>query len=260
VVEVRFTKAQFTVLSRAERELLIRVGLVQNDLLFAMRLWAAYTVRFPRGTLKKQIYVVHAVATLLMLVGKLFEAFNVFDKIFLKQTFHAAYLNQFSNEQKSAAADLKKRLGANSLLYKLRNRYAFHFHLDESLSVFADDWDQNTMMKLYLGDPDVNSLSSYAASMFLNSLMKLTGSRTPDNALRYIQRETAKALKPMITFIAAVHIAAVRRMCGNQVRFKDMKIPTREFKSAKETEVPYLMRWIPIPRQRGRFKRRNVSS
>jgi len=246
---VRFTKGQFTILSRGEQELLIRVGLIQNDLLFAMRLWAASTIRFPRGALKKQIYVVHTVATLLLLVGKLFEAFSVFEKIFLKRRFHAAYLNQFSDRQKSAVADLKKMLGANSLLSNLRNQYAFHFHLDESLSVFADDWDQNTMMTLYLGDPDANSLSSYAASMLVNSLMKLTDSSTTDDALRYIQRETAKALDPMTTFIAAVQIAAVRRMCGNQVRFKDMKIPTAQFKSVKDTEVPYFMRKVPIPRQ-----------
>ena len=45
LTEIRFTKEQLMQLPEEERELLMRVGLVSNDVLLFQRLWAAFIYR-----------------------------------------------------------------------------------------------------------------------------------------------------------------------------------------------------------------------
>ena len=131
IVETRFSKRQLMELPRQERELFLRVGLVLNDLLLFQRLWAAFMYREPRTPLAKQAQAVHAAALLLIIGGKVFEACDIFEKRFLSSHVGRRYLSRFSRSHKDTVRQLRKRLGANALLAKIRNRFAFHYHKDD---------------------------------------------------------------------------------------------------------------------------------
>jgi hypothetical protein len=240
VFAVRFTKGQFMVLSLAERELLIRVGLVQNDLLLMQRLWGAHYYRTPRTTLTRSVQAAHSVALLLIFIGKLFEGLLIYEKLFQKQRFHPAYLNQFTLKQRAAATTLKRLLGESSLLANIRNQFAFHYP-ESDLSEIMDDWHRNRMLIIYFGDPDGNTLNAYAAETFLLSLMKLTGRATPIDALRHIQTEAAKALIAYNSFVAGVQTAAIHRMCGARIKAEICKIRASQFRPHDEFALPFLM-------------------
>jgi len=240
VVAVRFTKVQFMVLSLAERELLIRVGLAQNDLLLMQRLWGAHYYRTPRTTLTRSMQAVHSVALLLILIGKLFEGLLIFEKLFHKQRFHPAYLNQFTQKQRTAVTTLKSLLGTGSLLAKIRNQFAFHYP-HANLSEMMDEWANNKILIIYFGDPDANTLNAYAAEAFLGSLMKLTNRATPNDTLRHIQNEALAALVAYNSFVAGVQMVAIRRMCGTRIKTEMCTIRATQFLPHDEFALPFLM-------------------
>jgi hypothetical protein len=81
---VRFTKEQLMGLSKPERELLLRLGLAMNDLSLFNRVWTACYFRQPKSPLALKAQVLQEVSTLLVFLGKLNEACEVFRKYFLQ--------------------------------------------------------------------------------------------------------------------------------------------------------------------------------
>ena len=78
-------------------------------------------------------------------------------------------------------------------------------------------WNRERLLTMYFGDPDWNTLNAYAAEPFLLLLlMRRTGRRTPDAALRHIQREAAKVIKAHSLFVGAVQIVALR-ICSQAI-------------------------------------------
>jgi hypothetical protein len=59
--EIRFTREQLLQLPEEERELLMRVGLVSNDVLLFQRLWAAFIFRDPKTPLAFEAQAIQAV-------------------------------------------------------------------------------------------------------------------------------------------------------------------------------------------------------
>ena len=82
------------------------------------------------------------ITLLLTIVGKLFEALEVFRTRFLSQPFSRAYLEQFYPRQREAVTTLKQSLGTSSLLASIRNDFAFHYHQDSDLSRFMASWNR----------------------------------------------------------------------------------------------------------------------
>jgi hypothetical protein len=171
LVVVRFTKTQFMSLTPLERELLIRVGLGINDLLQFQRLWAALYFRAdPPSEATQAAHAVQSTALLLVLIGKLFEAVETtFDKFFLSSPVAKEYLPLFKPTHKEAVAALKAFRGSNdNLLANIRNGFAFHYHQQDPLSGYIEPRSDMLPMAIYMGDPDGNTLSAFAAEAFLS--------------------------------------------------------------------------------------------
>jgi hypothetical protein len=100
---VRFTKSQLMRLPKNERELLLRVGLLINDILLYQRLWLMLMYRDPKSALAKEAHAIQSATLLLALVGKTFEAMEVFDRRFLSS-------NLLLDQQRKSA--LSKLAGA----------------------------------------------------------------------------------------------------------------------------------------------------
>jgi hypothetical protein len=189
---VRFTKTQFMSLTHPERELLIRVGLGINDMLQFQRLWAALFFRAEAQSEAAQAaHAVQSTAILLVLIGKLFEAVETFDKFFLSSPVAKEYLPLFKDRQKTAVKALKRFRGdKHNLLAKIRNGFAFHYHHDDPLSGYIERRPDSSPLAIYMGDPDGNTLSAFAAEAFLSSLLALTGEQDIRASIQRIQTAT----------------------------------------------------------------------
>jgi hypothetical protein len=218
IVAIRFTKAQFMTLPRAERELLIRIGLAQNDLLMMQRFWGALYYRNPKSVSATEAHAVQQVTFLLIIVGQLFEALEIFRKRFLSHKISRTYLKLFNARQNEAVAKLKAALGKSNLIASIRNDFAFHYHDSRPLSSFMASLKPDRLLTMYLGDSDANTLNAHAAEPFLRALMRRTGGRTPSAALRHIQNEAAAIIAAHSTFVAAIQVIMVKKCAATPQR------------------------------------------
>ena len=240
---VRFTKTQFMSLTPPERELLIRVGLGINDMLQFQRLWAALFFRAEaRSEAAQAAHAVQSTAVLLVLIGKLFEAVEIFDKFFLSTTVAREYLPLFVDGQKAAVKELKRFRGdADNLLARIRNDFAFHYLHDTPLSGYIEGRPDDLPLALYMGDPDGNTLSAFAAEALLSSLLALTGEPVIHAAIQRIQTATGNVLQPYITFANAVQIVALRKMLGPLPVPVEVAIADDEFLPGDRIALPFFM-------------------
>jgi hypothetical protein len=97
---------------------------------------------------------------LLIIVGKLFEALEIFRKRFLSHKISRTYLKLFNARQNEAIAKLKAALGKSNLIATIRNDFAFHYHDSRPLSRFMASLKPDRLLTMYLGDPDANTLNA----------------------------------------------------------------------------------------------------
>ena len=176
---------------------------------------------------------------LLFLIGKLFEALEVFRTRFLSNPISRIYLKQFNQTQRDAVAVLRASLGRNGLLASIRNDFAFHYHNAGHLTRFMRSWDNERLLTMYFGAPDANTLNAYAAEPFLRALMRRTKRRTPNAALRYIQRQAAAVIRAHSTFVGAVQIIALRKMFDGMPQTEEMSIRDDEYLPHDEFLIPF---------------------
>jgi hypothetical protein len=121
---VRFSKEQFMALSPAERELFIRVGIAQNDLMVTSRLWGAHLFRQPPiSKVALDAHVIQQMTTLFLFLGKLFEAIRVFETRFQRTLLSTEYQKHFNPKQLAAVRTLNAANGKSGLWAAIRNSF-----------------------------------------------------------------------------------------------------------------------------------------
>jgi hypothetical protein len=219
-----------------------------NDILLYQRLWLMMMYRDPVSALAKEVHAIQSATMLLALVGKTFEAMEVFERRFLSSEVGRDYLPAFSKRHRMAVDHLRTLRGSGSFFADIRNTYAFHYH-DDDLTPFIEMMADDRVLNAYLGAPDGNTLNSYAAEPFLRSLLSLTGEATPVGALNKIQVETGKAIGNLFQWAAAVQIVALKKMYGRDPPVEEYKINDDEFLPQDQIRFPFFM---SVPAQQTR--------
>lgn len=224
-----------------------------NDILLYQRLWLMMMYRDPKSALAKEVHAIQSATMLLALVGKTFEAMEVFEKRFLSSEVGRDYLAVFSKPHRKAVDYLKTLRGSGSFFADIRNTYAFHYH-DDDLTPFIEMMADDRVLNAYLGAPDGNTLNSYAAEPFLISLLTLTGETRPVDALNKIQVETGNAIGNLFQWAAAVQIVTLKKMYGRDPPVEDYKIGEDEYLPQDQIRFPFFM---SVPEKQRKNRREN---
>jgi hypothetical protein len=225
-----------------ERELLIRVGLVANDVLLFQRIWAAFIYREPKTSLAIEAQAIQALTVLLIIAGKVFEAVDgVFNKRFLSSQISREYLARFSKEQKLAFEYLKKLQGANCMLADIRNTHAFHYLNKIELSPYVEAMPDDQIHRIYLGDPDGNTMNAFAAHASFMALLKITGETTPPAALERLQDELGDTIEALFQWAAGVQLVALKKMLGPKPPMQARRIEEHEYLPQDKIVFPFFM-------------------
>jgi hypothetical protein len=175
------------------------------------------------------------------MVAKVFEALEVFRINFLSWPGHRSYVDKFKPHQLEALRLLRRATGNSGVLASVRNDFAFHYHR-APLSRFMRSWPADKPLSMYFGDPDGNTLNAYAAEPYLTALRRMTGRRTPNAALRFIQREALKVLQPFSTLVAAVQVIALKVMFSGDVDSpEEIEIRDDEYLPHDKFQLPFMM-------------------
>jgi hypothetical protein len=237
IFPIRFTKGQFMALSAPERELLIRVGLAMNDLSILQRLWLVIMLTEPKSETAQIASSTYGASLFLLIVGKVFEACEVFRKWFLSSPIAKEYLAVFNGEQLSAVERLKEILGSSSVLAKIRNSFAFHYH-DAELGTYLDAIpDQQEMLNL-IGDPAGNSVRSYAAEPFIASCLDVMGANSAAEALDAANSTISDAVAAFSIFATAIEVVAFRKIFPEPIEVDPSKLDPSDYQAGADIRFP----------------------
>jgi len=240
IFEIRFTQQQLMRISPQLRELFVRLGLSMNDLLFLQRLYLACGNTEAVSEAARSATASHQTSAFLLLVGKLFEAGNIVDKWFLSTTLSRDLTPMMEAEQREAVDALKKLRGTSSVLAKVRNSFAFHYH-DEPLTPHIEAIPASASLGYYVSNPEANTLRYFALEPLLRSLVNTLGSTDPASAMEKFVGLVNETITHFSTFATAIDLFAMREMFGELPTPTECPLDSRDVRARADVVFPPLV-------------------
>jgi hypothetical protein len=238
--EIRFTQQQLMRMSPQLRELFVRLGLSMNDLLFLQRIYLACGNTEPVSEAARAATTSHQTSAFLLLVGKLFEAGNIFDQWFLSTTLGRDLTPKMDAAALASVEALKKLRGTSSALAKVRNSFAFHYH-DEPLNPHIEAIPASAPLTYFLSNPEANTLRHFALEPLLRSLVGTLGSADPETAMQKFVDLVNETIRHFSTFATVIDTFALEEMFGASPPLTKSAIDSRDFRERTEVDFPPLV-------------------
>jgi len=190
IFRVQLKKDELLRIPESERELLVAVAHLQNEIRFLLR-----AVLWSTDFSSNNESIVHGQVSLSMfftkiLAGKLREGWKLFQTCyFSKREIASDFEKNGSSEALAALAELKRYFRKNNLLHRLRNDFAFHFspaEVQRELEETTDDLD------LYVDaekDTTANTLYYFAEVLANRAATKSTGLEFGPEAVAQLNSE-----------------------------------------------------------------------
>jgi hypothetical protein len=235
---VRFTKKQLMSLSAPERELLIRIGLVMNDLNLLMRLWITVGSSEPKSEAATSANEAHNAILFLLLVGKIYEGSAVFKKWFLSSVIGRDYPPLMSEEGRAAVEKLRALQGTSGILATIRNSFAFHYH-DAALSTYLDAMPDDQELIHLISNLAGNDVRSYAVQPFTASLLAAMGARTSPETVDANNRIVTDTVQAFAMFAAGVEVVAYKKMFpGSLPEMQECPLDPSDYMAGADVRLP----------------------
>jgi hypothetical protein len=212
LTEIFFTKEQLFRLSDEERELVLRLGLVVNELMFFQRVLGSVLVSEPRSDVIKDIWITQVYIALMTLTGKVHEALLILDRFFVSSTVGRDWQPALKGSAQTALDQLRRSLGKGSLLADVRNSFAFHFHSSENLSPHMATLKDDEQLSLYAGMCDANTVHHFALESVVTSLTVKTKSDSAADAFNKVANEAAAVIRAFQAFVIGCEEIAFEKM------------------------------------------------
>jgi hypothetical protein len=189
ILEVELSKEQVLGLPESTRVLFIIMGHITNEInaLTKFTFWSA-NAKCESGA-EENGRDMNILLFMRLLAGKLFEAWEVYEKFFFGTGLSKIYEPLLDETASEALKSLKKYFGKDNLAHKLRNKVAFHYspkvidasledlenplfvYLDKSaapnnLFLFAEDLVSNAVKSILGMGGDKNSFTAITGELF----------------------------------------------------------------------------------------------
>lgn len=181
-------KDELLLIPDSERELLVAVAHLQNEIRFLLRavLWSTDFSSDNESTVHGQVSL--SMFFTKLLAGKLREGWELLQACyFSKQEISMDFEKNGSSEALAALAELKRYFGKSNLLHRLRNDHSFHFsptEIQRELEETTDDLDMYVEK-----DTDANTLYYFAEVLANRAAIKSTGLEFGPEALGQLNAE-----------------------------------------------------------------------
>ncbi len=144
VIAVRLNKDKLITLPDAERVFFIGLGHISNEInaITKMLYWSAGTPQRNNAEINGQRFL--TLFLMKILSGKLFESWNLFQKLFFGSGISKDYDPELEGEPKEALEKLKKYFGKDNSISTIRNNFGFHYspkEVDEMLLKIDGNFD-----------------------------------------------------------------------------------------------------------------------
>jgi len=203
IYDIKIPKSTIEQMAEHERKFFIISGHILNEINFFGKifLWSSLTDNL-NSKLQDHVSVTQKLASAKVLAGKLFESWNVIQKLYFQSRL-SKETNEFLREESLLALkELKKYFGNSSnLIATIRNKFSFHYDynaLNSDFSAIPENEDWN----IYLSEQNSNSLY-YLSEMVVNrSMLTTIDSYDPEKALNQITVEVNFVWDQIVNFLS----------------------------------------------------------
>ncbi len=148
---------------------------------------------------KERAHLSQALTIVKILVGKVWEGWELMRKAFFATQLSRKYDTLLSPESHEALERLKRYFGTANLINNVRNKFSFHYNIEEIKSGF-DAVPDNEELDIYLANTNANSLY-YGSEVAVNfSMLDMIDSYNHQQAFNKLFLETTEVVSWLVDF------------------------------------------------------------
>ncbi len=230
------------------RLLFVQLGHLSNELSILQK-WLYFCTPSPTSKLREaqsRARNAQALFATKLTAGKLLEAWEMTKKMYFGSKLAKEYDTLLSEKGQAALAQLKSYFSKGSLIYKIRNEFAFHYSI-EQLTEVIDDLDDSDELEIYLSESVGNSfhfLSDFIVNM---AMFKTILDDDEDKALENLFdkgpeklfREVLDVAGYFLDFLGALTVVIASQHFGSDWKLEEEELPNTP--AMDEVELPYFV-------------------
>jgi len=207
VLRISVAKERLNSIPAEERVLFFLLGYAANQIIMFQKLLLFASNSPANESVEGRVHVVQIEMLLRLMIGFVWEAWNLIKKRFLKQPVGRDYQSLLDEGGKRALSGLKKQFDNSTLIHTLRNNFAFRLPKTEDMEAafklayndasFDDTW------SLYLSKDKFNSLYLLSDVVVIHAIFKSIGESDFAAGQRKIMEEVTAAANGVVDFVHA---------------------------------------------------------
>ena len=229
----------FLKIPKDERALLVAMGHALNEYNIFNKLLIAssHFADEPLQVAYAQSIQMYSIAR--VLVGKIYESWNVINSGFFKSHLSKKYSNKLNNSESSAINGLKKYFSKKNLIEEVRNGLAFHFSIASAATAPLDELNKHDL-SIYLSESQGNCIYPFSETIFNTEMMRLTGCPTMQEAFMKLVEEINAVDRFLNTFAQGIMALILAEHIGNsQLQAATEQIEIGEVTRLREITIPF---------------------
>jgi len=240
-VEIDTKKSELTRVPEAERTFFLLIGHLANELNVLNKLLFFCSQFETSEGWERRASTAQALVVGKILAGKLSEGWELLQRSFFSSKLSQLFEPLLAPEAKEALGHLKRYFGKENLIRNVRNRFSFHYSVEDVRGVFdqmpdTDEW------QMCLADSNGNSLY-YSSELVVNyALLDAIAPGTPQQAMEKLLEETTKVTGWFIALInGCMVVFAERHLLDSDGKLEMRPVAIADVPSKDDVRIPYFI-------------------
>jgi hypothetical protein len=231
-------------LPQDERELLLLLGYVSNQVLMLQKLLVYSTKLNPKSEVEQFATGVQPQMLVRIAISAAFEAWRLIESRFLSRPLARDYRDRLDKAGLQALEDLKKQFGKSALLPAVRNNFGFHYpesaDVEAAFQAAAKDGDFVDMWKVYFSQHGFNSLFLFSDAIFAHGIAAQVGETDLVELQKRLMGELNSASTNVVQFAQAFFAAVWVKNFGEVIDAQDV-VKIEGAPSLDEVALPFFV-------------------
>jgi hypothetical protein len=241
VCRVPISKKQISTLPQDERVLLLLMGHALNQISVFLKLFTFSSNKDPAHPIEGRVSAAQSHIILRVLFGVLLEAWNV---ICTNKPIIDRYMPEIDDDGQQSYKTLEEYFQKSSLLYKLRNNFAYHLPNTKVVEKAFNSIPENEDWEWYLSPHNANSFYFSCELIMGYGVLNLARNKaSPDAALGEVIKEVRHVANTMPYFLMPFIRAILFRHFGESILDTLPGVTISDAPSLFEFWIPFFAEW-----------------
>jgi len=212
--QITLSRAQLEAIPEAERRLLVLVAHASNELNVLSRLFHFSAGADPVNQILRQAETAQALILGRLLTGKIYECWRLLQAAFFGAAISRAYVPKMDGEALGALDSLKRYFGGDNVVEMVRNKYAFHYSLDQIDAGYAalEDGDP---LEVYLAKANANTFFAFADTIAGRAMLEGINAQDHEAGFGTLIEDTANTVDSLNIVIGSIMATCFKTHLGD---------------------------------------------